>query len=179
MLNQLKRGMRSARRKGEGHGFATQIEHLEERQLLSGSPSPTALTPAEISDFYGFSDITFTQKLGAPKGPSGGTITVPGNGNGQTIAIIDWYQDPNIQNDVNVFDQQFGLPPLNLTVDKLASVPKTLSNSWAEEESLDVEWAHAVAPAATLWLSIAAPRLTTFWAPSARPQTTPTFPSSP
>jgi subtilase family serine protease len=121
MLNPLKRGMRSARRRGEGHGLATQIEHLEERQLLSGSPSPTALTPTEISAFYGFDDITFTEKLpsnpppGAPKGPPGGTITVPGNGNGQTIAIIDMYQDPDIQNDVNVFDQQFGLLPLNLT----------------------------------------------------------------
>ena len=35
---------------------------------------------------------------------------VAGDGTGQTIAIVDAYDDPNIQADLNTFDTQFGLP---------------------------------------------------------------------
>ena len=50
----------------------------------SMSASLSALTPAQIESAYGFNAISF----------SNGTIK--GNGAGQTIAIIDAYNDPYI-----------------------------------------------------------------------------------
>src|SRR5437763_12747115 len=55
-----------------------------------GAPPPGAFTPAQIQQAYGFNAIAF--------GIS------PGDGAGQTIAIIDAYDDPNIQADLNAFD---------------------------------------------------------------------------
>jgi hypothetical protein len=151
MLNPIKRGVRSARRTSNGWLPASGVEQLEERQMLSATPSPTALTPAEVRSYYGFSNITFTtfgtitvkgHKILVP-------IAVPGNGTGQTIAILDKYSDPDIVHDLNVFDTQFNLPAINLTV--VGGVTATdPTGGWENEESLDVEWAHAIAPGANI-----------------------------
>jgi Subtilase family len=86
--------------------------------------------------------------------------TAPGDGTGQTIAIIDKYYDPNIVNDVNVFDSQFNLPAINLTIDQLPSATTTdPTGSWENEESLDVEWAHAIAPGANIVVVNCGPKL--------------------
>ncbi len=72
-------------------------------------------------------------------------------GNRETIAIIDAYGSPSIQNDVNVFDSQFSLPSISLTI--LTPFGKVGRNSgWALETSLDVEWSHAMAPNASILL---------------------------
>ncbi|MHB1507923.1 MAG: S53 family peptidase [Cuniculiplasma sp.] len=72
-------------------------------------------------------------------------------GNGETIAIVDAYGSPTISSDVNTFDQQFGLPAINLQI--VQPFGKVSRNSgWALETSLDVEWAHAMAPAAKIVL---------------------------
>ncbi len=60
-------------------------------------PGASWLTPASIRSWYGFNNVTF----------SNGTIT--GDGSGQTIAIIDWGDDPSIGDDLDVFDQQYGV----------------------------------------------------------------------
>ena len=74
-----------------------------------------------------------------------------GNGAGQTIAIVDAYNDPNINSDLAAFDKQFGLSaPPSFTVDNLGAT--TTNAGWALEKSLDVEWAHAVAPEANIVL---------------------------
>src|SRR5258708_4914690 len=97
--------------------------------------SPSGYSPAQIRSAYGFNAISFSNG------------SVQGNGSGQTIAIVDAYDDPNIANDLKVFDQQFGLSaPASFT--KLnqnggSSMPST-SSSWSEEIALDVEWAHAI-----------------------------------
>ena len=39
---------------------------------------------------------------------------VAGNGKGETIAIVDAYDDPNIQADLNTFDTEFGLPAITV-----------------------------------------------------------------
>ena len=52
---------------------------------------------------------------------------------------------------MNVFDSQFNLPAINLIVDKLPSAKTTdPTGNWEDEESVDVEWAHAIAPAASI-----------------------------
>jgi hypothetical protein len=153
MLNRLKRKTGCVRRRQRCHFGAPAVEALEDRRLLSGSPAPTALTPAEVRSYYGFDQINFTYyaTFQSRFGPIFHRITAPGDGTGQTIAIIDKYYDPNTQNDVNVFDSQFNLPAPNLIIDKLPSATTTdPTGNWENEESIDVEWAHAIAPAASI-----------------------------
>jgi hypothetical protein len=134
-------------------------ETLEVRQLLCGSatvvspaisldpiiPAKHSLaassvqgyTPAQIKAAYGFTGLSET-------------------GAGQTIAIIDAYNDPNIASDLGVFDSEFGLGAVpNFTVvsqtGSTAKLPQT-NAGWAQETALDVEWAHAIAPQANILL---------------------------
>lgn len=106
------------------------------------NPTPFGYSPSQIQNAYGFNKISFNN--GAIKG----------DGSGQTIAIVDAYNDPNIKSDLNAFDAKFGLPAANLTVVNQnggANLPQT-NPGWALETALDVEWAHAMAPGANLLL---------------------------
>ena len=72
-------------------------------------------------------------------------------GSGETIAVIDAYGSPSISSNVKTFDSAFGLPAINLQI--VQPFGKVSRNSgWALETSLDVEWAHAMAPAAKIVL---------------------------
>jgi subtilase family serine protease len=79
-------------------------------------------------------------------------------GAGQTIIIIDSFGSPTIADDLKTFDADYGLPdPPSLTVlAPLGTVPFDPTNSdqvgWAFETTLDVEWAHAMAPGAKIVL---------------------------
>ena len=80
-------------------------------------------------------------------------------GKGATIVIVDSFGSPTIANDLTVFDQQFGLPapPSFKIIRPAGAVPRYDSSnsqmfSWAGETSLDVEYAHAVAPGASILL---------------------------
>jgi len=83
-----------------------------------------------------------------------GSTHVSGDGRGQTIAIVNAYSDPNIANDLASFNQTFGLPNANLVqVGQNGQSPFAPANaSWSLETALDVEWAHAIAPAANILL---------------------------
>ena len=81
-----------------------------------------------------------------------------GNGAGQTIAIVDAFFDPNIQSDLGKFDAQFGLAAPPSFTQFVESGLRTENVSWALETALDVEWAHAIAPAANIVLVEADPR---------------------
>src|SRR6267154_237273 len=81
------------------------------------------------------------------------------DGSGQTIVIVDSFGSPTIQQDLKTFDQQFGLPdPPSLTVIQPAGPVPAFdpTNSdmlgWATETTLDVEWAHTIAPGAAIVL---------------------------
>jgi subtilase family serine protease len=80
------------------------------------------------------------------------------NGRGETIVIVDSYGSPTIRNDLNVFDQQFGFPNPDLRIVKFGNVPafdptNSTMVGWAEETTLDVEYAHSVAPDAKIVLA--------------------------
>src|SRR5665213_1547900 len=139
---------------------AAAIESLESRRLLSAavatvqydskilrsslSSNIQGYTPSEIRQAYGFDSVAFS---------TGSSTTA--NGAGQTIAIIDAYNDPNIVSDLGVFDSQFGLgaPPSFKVVNQTGggTLPAT-DAGWAGEISLDVEWAHAIATGANILL---------------------------
>ena len=131
------------------------FEALETRALLSATSladiiaqpavSSGGYTVAQITSAYLASNLSFITSL---KG------TIAGNGSGQTIAIVDAYNDPNLASDVATFSSKFGLPAANLKVVSqtgTSTLPAT-SADWSLEISLDVEWAHAIAPQANILL---------------------------
>jgi len=77
-------------------------------------------------------------------------------GTGETIVIIESFGSPTIAEDLKVFDAGYGLPdpPSMAVLAPLGSVPFDPNNSdqvgWALETTLDVEWAHAMAPGAAI-----------------------------
>ena len=121
----------------------------------NGSTGPYGYTPSQIRAAYGVSGITF------------GSTT--GDGTGQTIAIVDAYDNPDLidssasnfsSSDLAQFDHYFGLPdpPSFTKYNEYGSTtglpgtdPKGVgTDNWEVEEALDVEWAHAIAPGASI-----------------------------
>ena len=103
-----------------------------------GAPPTTAFSPSQVRHAYGFDQVT-------------------NQGAGQTIGIVDAYDDANVASDLGVFSAQFGLPACtssNGCFRKVYSNGKQPAGNanWAVEISLDVEWAHAIAPKATILL---------------------------
>ncbi len=100
----------------------------------SGGKSPLGVAPSVIKKIY----------------------NLPASGGSGTIAIVDAYDDATIENDLGVFGAAYGLPACtvkNKCLEKhvMASSTKT-DSGWALETSLDVEWAHAIAPRAKILL---------------------------
>jgi subtilase family serine protease len=79
----------------------------------------------------------------------------------QTIVIVDAFQSPTIQKDLAAFDAIWNIPaPPSFNIiapDGLTPFDVTSPNQvgWSAEISLDVEWAHAVAPGANIDLVLA------------------------
>ena len=96
--------------------------------------TPTGILPVEYRAAYGFNQI-------------------PNHGAGVTIALVDAFKDPNIASDVAFYASYFHLAPCNLTVVVQGSVE---GQGWDLEESLDVQQACALAPAANIVLVEAA-----------------------
>jgi hypothetical protein len=94
----------------------------------------TPYAPAQIRHAYGLDQLNVT-------------------GVGQKIAIVDAYGNQNIKSDLTNFSNTFGLKTATVTV--LGSNSGGNGNGWDLETSLDVEWAHVVAPDATIILSVA------------------------
>jgi subtilisin-like proprotein convertase family protein len=141
--------------------FAPVAEYAQSTLVLQ-SVSPDinsvpvgAMIPSQIRTAYGFDQVLFG--------------SVHGYGNGQTVAIIDVYDDPNALNDLNQFSAQFSLPQFNVsggpTFTKVGETGGTVpgtdpngpsgttgKNTWELEESLDIEWVHAIAPQANIML---------------------------
>ncbi|MGD1210624.1 MAG: S53 family peptidase [Candidatus Acidiferrales bacterium] len=111
--------------------------HAAAGSSTSGPPT-SAFAPAQVRHAYGFDQIT-------------------NQGAGQTIGIVDAYDDPNAEADLGAFDAQFNLPACTSSngcfrkIYSKGSKPAANAN-WAVEIALDVEWAHAVAPKATILL---------------------------
>jgi subtilase family serine protease len=84
-----------------------------------------------------------------------GVDKLAATGANQTIAIVDAYGSPTIQNDLSVFSKQFGLAAANLSIAYPNGKPSKTDGGWALETALDVEWAHAIAPNAKILLVVA------------------------
>ena len=80
-------------------------------------------------------------------------------GKGETIMIVDAFGSPTIKADLAAFDKQFGYPapPKFTVIAPVGAIPAfNPKNSqmvgWAGETTLDVEYAHALAPGANILL---------------------------
>lgn len=127
----------------------------------AGMFGPKATQPAELPPFPGFFFETpaslaciyqLTNQLTPGCNPNQ-TVSNPTGGQG-TIAIVDAFDDPTAAADLATFSTQFGLPPANFTtVFATGANPGVDPTGGSEvEESLDIEWAHAMAPNAKIVL---------------------------
>jgi len=116
-------------------------------------------TPASLACHYGLVSTT------AAPSCNPNSTTVPPTGGSKTIAIVDAYDDPAASGDLAWFSLQFGVPLTSssqfqviwaMTADSSCSsagyVPTDPTGGWEVEESLDIEWSHAMAPAAKIYL---------------------------
>ena len=135
---------RSGARRRPRREWTFALEGLEPRRLLAVTPLPAAdgYTPAQMRHAYGFDQLSFG--------------SVPADGRGQTIAIIDATDAQNIVSDLQTFDTQFSLPapPSFKIVNQTggSQLPPADSPNDATETTLDVEWSHAIAPMANILL---------------------------
>jgi hypothetical protein len=150
----------SSSRKQASGAFRSVCEGLERRQLLSASvtaalssvpltpgfgimpadTSPNGITPQQMRRAYGADQISF-----------GGAA---GDGTGQTIAIVIFGSHPTALSDLQNFDAYYGLqnPPSFHRYDENGgtSYPAATSGFEGQEEALDIEWSHVMAPNASI-----------------------------
>src|SRR5919199_607667 len=75
-------------------------------------------------------------------------------GAGQTVAIVDAYDDPNAASDLATYRSQYGLPPCTVASGCFTKVSQTGSTTalpatdggWAQEISLDLDMVSAACP---------------------------------
>ena len=117
------------------------FDRLDDRVVLSVSP----MSPAQIRQAYAV-NINFTV----------GGRTFSADGTGQTIAIVTAGLDPTILSDLQIFDRWYGLAAPNFRSVYFPGAQYNSTKGWCEETGLDVEWAHAIAPGASILLVQAA-----------------------
>jgi kumamolisin len=120
------------------------------RAQIAGPPYPGYAyeTPASLACVYGL--------VKAVTGCNPNTVTALPNGGGRMIAIVDAYDAPNAASDLATFSAQFGLPHASFQVVYAGGTRPAYDIGWEFEESLDVQWAHAMAPNAQIVLVEAA-----------------------
>jgi kumamolisin len=107
-------------------------------------PPPGAETPPSVACVYKL----VTQVKGCP---IVGTTNIPTGGVG-AIAIVDAGDYPTAAQDLHAFDAQFGIPDGDFKVVYADGKKPPVYSGWETEESLDIEWSHAMAPNAKLYL---------------------------
>ena len=109
-----------------------------QRQPGTNGQTPTGYTPQQMQHAYGLDRIA-------------------NQGAGQIIGIVDGYDYPSVESDLGVFTGTFSLLPCNkangcLTVIYATGTKPPTNTGWSGETSLDVQWAHAMAPQARILL---------------------------
>lgn len=129
------------------------LKQTDARPLtVVGPPFPYFFeTPASIACVYSLisTRVTGCDPSTAKTNPSGGS---------KAIAVVDAYHDPTAASDLAKFSAQFGLPAATFTQVYASGTkpPVDPTGGWELEESLDIEWTHAMAPKAHIYLVEAA-----------------------
>jgi subtilase family serine protease len=154
-------------------GLPAPIPAVSDFQFLSASTTPPAETDCNSVGRRCFTPTSMQASYNLPP-----LYAANENGKGMTIAIIDSFGNPNMASDLGNFDTQMGLPHMcgepgvtctsgmptfqhvywNGQTQVMAPPPGSngtgsqTRNIWALETSLDVEWAHTIAPGANILL---------------------------
>ena len=144
-------------RHNSGEGGLKEHTHLRilhfDKRLATSGPSSTYNSPAMIRSAY----------------------NLPSTGGSNAIAIVDAYDYATALSDFNTFSSTYALPQETSTsptstnavlqvvyaTGQKPTSTGTLAASWNLEEALDIEWAHAMAPSAKIYLVEAASSSTT------------------
>ncbi len=125
------------------------------RRFAKSGPKPP--TDAECRAVFNFPCYS-PQEIGAAYGVTP-VLDAGYVGRGQTIVIVDSFGSPTIKADLRTFDAGYGLPdPPSLEIRAPLGPSPTFDPTnrdmigWAVETTLDVEWAHAMAPGARIVL---------------------------
>jgi len=103
-------------------------------------------TPASLGCVY---ELVTTLQPGC----NPNTTTENPTGGAHAIAVVDAYDDPAAAMDLRRFSKQFGLPQAKFQVVYAGlKPPADPTGGWELEESLDIEWTHAMAPNAKIFL---------------------------
>ncbi len=112
----------------------------------SGTPAPTP-TPITgcTNPSFGYTPCDLQSAYSLPSATAG---------SGQTVAIVDAYDDPNAESDLGVYRAQFGLAPCTTANGCFKKVNQNgqqgnypaPNSGWAEEISLDVDMVSAICP---------------------------------
>jgi subtilase family serine protease len=147
----------------------TYLEILASSEDFTATPEVTGppfkgylyQTPASIGCIYNLQPTV--------AGCNPNVVSANPAGGSHAIAIVDAFDDPNAYADLQHFSTQFGLTPITPSSFQVVFAPpggstpgsctgaasrppSALHTGWDVEESLDIEWAHAMAPSATLYL---------------------------
>lgn len=117
------------------------VKHVLFHCQSDTNPQPVlCYGPYQIREAYGVTELLAKQ------------IT----GQGSTLTILDAYGSPTISKDLKKFDHSWGFPdPQFHVITPFGAGQAGTDSTWAAETSLDVEWAHAMAPDAAINLVVA------------------------
>ena len=103
---------------------------------FSGDTTPSGYGPSDLQSAYNLPSATA--------------------GSGETVAVVDAYDDPNAEADLQVYRAQYGLPVCDTANGCFEKVnqegqasplpPAAGTNSWDVEESLDIDMVSAICP---------------------------------
>ena len=102
--------------------------------MFTAGTAPTGYGPADLQSAYSLPSATA--------------------GAGQTVAVVDAYNDPHAAADLKIYRQQYGLPACTAASGCFRKVNEkgqqgpypAADRNWAEEESLDIDMVSAICP---------------------------------
>ena len=123
--------------------------------VQGGPPFPGYLfnTPASVACAYRLVQVE--------AGCNPNIVTRNPTGGSNAIAVVDAFDTPAAASDLSTFVNQFGLPTANVQVIYAGTgsctpggmaPPSSAGTGWDVETALDLQWAHAMAPFAKLYL---------------------------
>ncbi len=128
-----------------GH-FHTNYFFVDSDQMQQGGPPSGVESPGSIACVY--------QLVTGPAGcPVATSTTLPTGGWG-AIAIVDAGYYPTAASDLATFSTYYGIPAADFTQVWVGKKQPPVYSDWEVEEALDIEWAHAMAPQAKLYLVV-------------------------
>jgi subtilase family serine protease len=139
-----------------GNGTTTSTTSTSTTSTGTSTTSSCTTGPTGSPGAYGPSDLRRALHVDC-------LIAKGDTGKGQTIIDMVCFGNPNVQSDLNMYSQQYGLPattvqvlaPLGPNQPPQNSADQQFQQGWAGETSLDVEMYHAVAPDAKIVVMVA------------------------